>query len=157
MKKILLTILGISIAVLLFGATALADPTSNPVFATIEGVKQMIADAVGQPIVLPPFTSTVEEAQVYPFDGEIIISVDLESKFEGGEEFGALVDRPTGGDVWGIAHLPGGDKYTAGNLDSIWWRLSSSEFSSFTAPVELDLYVSFSGKTVHLTTEAQWQ
>ncbi len=157
MKKILKVTFSLILflAIVLVSAKAYAEATNNPVFPTREEVKQWIAEAVGQTVYLPPFTSEIAPDQSYISPNnpdEYYIDVDLLPRLMN-QEF----QDETRGETWGIAHLPSGDIVNTGDLSGINWFVPASEMPSIGTPIDVDIYTHYAGKTIHLnTTITNW-
>ena len=159
MKKETLKIvisLFVFLGIVLVGNQVLADANSNPIFPTFEQVRQMIADALGQSLVLPPFTSEiiVDNSHISQNEEASRIELVLQSRLMD-QNFEVWVDT---GASWGIAHWPSGDRHCEGNLQQAVCFVPNADAPSDGTPVNVDIYTFYAGKTIHLNaTITNWQ
>ena len=157
MKKKYLVLLFVFAFVLLAGSRVFADATNNPIFATIVQVKQMIAEAVGEPQIVPPLTITNVYAVISSGSDENhkILSAAAGNILLAGQDVSS--QRV---DTWAIIHLPTGDKYVINDADFgggiVVYDIESSQLPPPGEPVSIDVYFYFAGKNIHANVNAEW-
>ncbi|OHA71280.1 MAG: hypothetical protein A3H01_00150 [Candidatus Wildermuthbacteria bacterium RIFCSPLOWO2_12_FULL_40_9] len=165
MKKETLKIiisLFVFVGVVLAGNQVLADADNNPIFPTFEQVRQMIADALGQSQVLPPFTSEIDDNLAYTIKrtpDEYMIFVGLHPMLMNQEFTGQPGHfNDDSGSSWGVAHLPSGDKIGIGYVGMVSWFIPVTNMPPEGTPIDVDIYTFYAGKTIHLNaTITNWQ
>ncbi len=150
MKKIIFALVILSFVVV--GNVVLANATKNPIFPTREEVAQMIAEALGQSSVQPPFTISIIESYIWQSGNPNFYVADI--RFEGKWNEGAWEETfspeyyPM--PAWGVIHLPSGDVSSMFSSSGILqFSIPTDQITQIGTPLNVDFYTFYAGKTVH--------